>query len=103
VNELTFTQRAQVSGALAPLVYRGVGALAGGVGGFFGVLASEGSDASGMDLLKGTISGMAVGAASPVGGFRTAAKNLLGGVAAGGVSGEVEQIVNSIENRPSLR
>ena len=81
--ELTSNELANVSGALWT---NAAGAIAGGIGGFYGSIISGGRDATFSSIAAGTLSGMGAGALSPVTGFKTLATSVGGGIVAGGIA-----------------
>ena len=80
--ELNKEEASQVSGALWG---NALGAIAGGIGGFYGSVIGGGRNATFSSIAKGTIAGMGVGAISPVTGFRSLATSVGGGVASGAI------------------
>ncbi len=80
--ELTENELSKVSGALWA---NALGAIAGGIGGFYGSIISGGRNATFSDIAVGTLSGMGAGALSPVKGFSSLATTVGGGIVAGGI------------------
>ncbi len=87
--ELNNKEIEQVSGAL---IANALGAIAGGVGGFYGSIIGGGRNATFSSIAKGTIAGMVVGAISPVRGITSAVTTVGGGVISGGVVSVLDDI-----------
>ena len=81
--ELTNNELSHVSGALWA---NALGAIAGGIGGFYGSIIGGGRDATLSSIAIGTLAGMGAGALSPVNGFGSLAASVGGGVLAGGIT-----------------
>ncbi|BFT31721.1 hypothetical protein D210916BOD24_28970 [Alteromonas sp. D210916BOD_24] len=89
LQELNKKEIEQVSGAL---LANALGAIAGGVGGFYGSIIGGGRSATFSSIAKGTFAGMVVGAISPVRGITSAVTTVGGGVISGGVVSVLDDI-----------
>ena len=73
----------------------GAGAIAGGVGGFFGAIISGGQDATAEDLAIGAFSGFIAGGLNPVRGFGSLATTLGGTIVGSGASSLADDMIQS--------
>lgn len=90
-TELNDHQISQVSGALWGNV---LGAIAGGIGGFYGTIIGGGRNASFSTIATGTLAGMGAGALSPVKGFSSLATSVGGGL----ISGAIVNMASDVED-----
>ncbi len=83
MRELNVKEIEQVNGGVVANI---LGAVAGGVGGFFGSIIGGGQSATGTTILAGTLGGAAAGFLNPISGVGNALAAVGGGVVAGGVT-----------------
>lgn len=89
-TELNNHEISNVSGALWA---NALGAIAGGIGGFYGAIIGGGRNASFSTIAPGTLAGMGAGALSPVKGFSSLATSVGGGL----VSGAIANLASDLE------
>ena len=97
LTELNKDEISQVSGALWA---NALGALAGGIGGFYGAIIGGGRSATFSSIATGTLAGMGAGALSPVKGFSALAASVGGGLFSGAITSiasEVEDLMTTDE------
>ena len=89
LKDLNQREIEQVSGGL---LANALGAIAGGIGGFYGSIIAGGRNTTFSSIAKGTISGLVVGAVSPVRGITSAITTVGGGVVSGGIVSVLDDI-----------
>jgi outer membrane lipoprotein SlyB len=92
IKVLSTKEIEQVSGAFWANV---AGAIAGGVGGFYGSIISGGQSATFGSIARGTLAGMAGGALNPVRGFGSLVATVGGGVAGGALISSIDDFEES--------